>query len=89
MINENADASVRKDLEYFLSQLAPDGAPHYQHDAEGPDDMPAHIRTLLMHTDLTVPISNGKLLLGTWQGVFLYEHRLQGNKRQLCVSCWD
>ena len=75
MICENADPDVRRDLETFMADLAPDGDPRFVHTAEGPDDMPAHVRSILTTSDLTIPISNGALALGTWQGVYLWEHR--------------
>ena len=83
---ENADPDVRTDLEHFMLRLVPDGDPLFVHVAEGPDDMPAHIRTLLTHTDLTLPVTNGRCSLGTWQGVYLWEHRQHGHRRQLTVS---
>jgi secondary thiamine-phosphate synthase enzyme len=86
MICENADPSVLKDLETFFARLVPDGDPSFIHDAEGPDDMPAHIRTVLTQSDLTVPVSSARLALGTWQGIFLYEHRAAPHRRQLVVT---
>src|SRR5690606_6933955 len=86
MICENADPDVRRDLETFMSDLVPDGDPRYVHDAEGPDDMPAHVRTVLTHTELTVPIRAGRLALGTWQGIYLWEHRLKPHRRRLLVT---
>lgn len=83
---ENADPDVRTDMERFMLRLVPDGDPLFEHVAEGPDDMPAHIRTLLTHTDLTLPVGNGHCSLGTWQGVYLWEHRQQGHRRQITVS---
>ncbi|KKJ01319.1 secondary thiamine-phosphate synthase enzyme YjbQ [Prochlorothrix hollandica] len=84
VIQENADPDVLKDLERFLSKLVPEG-PHYIHDAEGPDDMPAHIRTALTHTSETIPIANGRLVLGTWQGIYLWEHRHQSHSREVVI----
>ena len=78
MICENADPDVRRDLETFMADLAPDGDRRFVHTAEGPDDMPAHVRSVLTQSDLTIPIKNGELALGTWQGVYLWEHRHQG-----------
>ena len=72
---ENADPDVRKDLEMLLKRLAPDGDPEYVHDTEGPDDMAAHARSVLTTNSLTIPVTEGKLALGTWQGLYLYEHR--------------
>lgn len=86
MITENADPSVREDIEYWLQQHVVDGDPNYQHNNEGPDDMSAHLRTLLTQTNQTMPISEGKLNLGTWQALFLYEHRTGVFNRQLVVT---
>lgn len=83
---ENADPSVRIDLENFMSRLAPDGDPTYQHDMEGEKDMPAHIRSILTQTSLTIPISNGRCALGTWQGIYLWEHRTTPHRRQVIVT---
>lgn len=86
IINENADPDVQRDLETFLGELVPDGDPRYVHTAEGPDDMPAHVRALLTDTDLTVPVTDGRLALGTWQGIFLWEHRHRPHRREIVVS---
>lgn len=86
MICENADPDVRKDLETFMSRLIPDGDAMFIHTDEGADDMPAHVRSVLTHTELTLPVSNAKLSLGIWQGVYLWEHRLQAHTRQLTVT---
>lgn len=86
---ENADPSVRVDLENFMARIAPDGDPNYSHDMEGPDDMPAHIRTILTQNSLTIPIIDGKLALGTWQGVYLWEHRSIGHQRRIIVTLQD
>jgi secondary thiamine-phosphate synthase enzyme len=83
---ENADPTVRRDLEAFMARLAPDGDPMFKHDMEGPDDMPAHVRTIVTQTGLTVPITNGRLSLGTWQGIFLWEHRTQSHRRRITVT---
>jgi secondary thiamine-phosphate synthase enzyme len=83
---ENADPDVRKDLEMLLQRLAPDGDPDYVHDAEGPDDMAAHARSILTSNSQTIPVVDGKLGLGTWQGVYLYEHRHAGHTRRVLVS---
>lgn len=83
---ENADPTVRRDLETFMARLAPDGDPMFRHDTEGPDDMPAHVRTILTQTGLTVPVSSGRLSLGTWQGIFLWEHRAAGHRRQITAT---
>ena len=86
VINENADRDVQRDLEAFLSRLVPDGDPLYVHTMEGPDDMPAHVKTALTQTSLSIPVSNGRCALGTWQGVFLWEHRLGGHRRRVTVT---
>jgi secondary thiamine-phosphate synthase enzyme len=83
---ENADPDVRKDLEMLLQRLAPDGDPDYVHDTEGPDDMAAHARSVLTSNSLTIPVVDGKLALGTWQGVYLYEHRHLGHTRTVVVT---
>jgi secondary thiamine-phosphate synthase enzyme len=84
IIQENADPDVLKDLANFLAKLVPEGG-YYIHDTEGPDDMPAHIRTVLTHTSEHIPIANGQLLLGTWQGIYIWEHRQYGHTRELVV----
>ena len=86
LICENADPDVRRDLETFMAALAPDGDPRFVHTAEGPDDMPAHLRSILTQTDLTIPVRAGRLALGTWQGVYLYEHRLRPHQRRVLVT---
>ena len=83
---ENADATVRTDLENFMARIAPDGDPVYLHDMEGPDDMPAHIRTILTQNSLTIPIINGRCALGTWQGIYLWEHRTMGHQRKIILT---
>jgi secondary thiamine-phosphate synthase enzyme len=83
---ENADPSVRRDLETILGRLAPDGDPAYAHDTEGPDDMAAHARSVLTSNSLTIPVAGGRLLLGTWQGIYLWEHRHEPHTRQLVVT---
>jgi secondary thiamine-phosphate synthase enzyme len=85
-ITENADPSVRRDLEMLLQRWAPDGDPAYHHDLEGDDDMAAHARSLLTGTALSVPFAAGRLLLGTWQGVYLFEHRTEGQQREIVVT---
>lgn len=85
-ITENADASVRHDLETLLQRWAPDGDPAYRHDLEGDDDMAAHARSLLTGCSLSVPFADGQLLLGTWQGIYLFEHRSQGHRREIVVT---
>jgi secondary thiamine-phosphate synthase enzyme len=86
MLSENADPDVVRDLEAFMARLVPDGDPIYRHTAEGPDDMAAHIRSVLTQTDLTLPVRDGQCDLGTWQGVFLWEHRHHPHRRRLTVS---
>lgn len=83
---ENADADVRRDLETILSRLAPDGDPAYVHDTEGDDDMAAHARSILTSNSFTIPIADGRLMLGEWQGLFLWEHRTQAHARSLVVT---
>jgi secondary thiamine-phosphate synthase enzyme len=85
LIQENADPSAKRDLERWLARLVPEGDPFYTHDAEGPDDMPAHIRAALTATSLSIPILNEKLTLGTWQGIYLWEHRRRGSRRELVL----
>ena len=86
MLCENADPAVRSDLESFMSRLAPDGDPIFQHTAEGLDDMPAHIRCVLTQTGLSVPVKGGSCDLGTWQGIYLWEHRTQAHRRRVTVT---
>lgn len=83
---ENADPDVRVDLETIMSRLAPDGDPAFRHVLEGPDDMSAHIRSILTNMDLTIPVGNGRLLLGIWQGIFLYEHRTHSHSRTVIIT---
>jgi secondary thiamine-phosphate synthase enzyme len=83
---ENADPSVRRDLDAYFARLVPDGDPRYEHDDEGEDDMPAHIRTVLTQSALLVPVAGGRLDLGTWQGVYLWEHRTAPHQRRLTVT---
>jgi len=85
LIQENADPDVQADMERFLSRLVPDGDPLYSHTAEGPDDMPAHVRAALTATTLSIPVADGNMALGVWQGIYLYEHRLQVSRRQVVV----
>jgi secondary thiamine-phosphate synthase enzyme len=85
LIQENADPDVQSDLERFLSRLVPDGDPIFRHTAEGRDDMPAHVRAVLTQTHLSIPVADGEPMLGTWQGVYLYEHRLQGHRREVVL----
>jgi secondary thiamine-phosphate synthase enzyme len=86
VITENADPDVRRDLETVMARLAPDGDPAYRHDTEGPDDMAAHARTMLSGESLTVPVGDGRMLLGTWQGLFLWEHRTEPQHRSVVVT---
>ena len=86
MLCENADPAVLRDLEAFMSRLTPDGDPLYTHTAEGPDDMSAHVRSVLTHNDLNIPIRHGKCDLGTWQGIYLWEHRYAPHQRKITVT---
>ncbi|MFZ0256632.1 MAG: secondary thiamine-phosphate synthase enzyme YjbQ [Gammaproteobacteria bacterium] len=86
MLCENADPTVRRDLETFMSRLVPDGDPEFQHTLEGPDDMPAHIRTVLTQTGLQIPVAQGRCALGTWQGIYVWEHRFEASQRRLTVT---
>jgi secondary thiamine-phosphate synthase enzyme len=88
MLCENADPTVRSDLESFMARLAPDGDPLFRHDAEGPDDMPAHVRSVLTGSELTVPVHDGECVLGTWQGIYLWEHRHRGYTRRVTVTVY-
>ncbi len=83
---ENADPAVMRDLEAFMERQVPDGDPMFTHTAEGPDDMPAHIRSVLTQSDINVPISNGRCALGTWQGVYLWEHRYAPHQRKVMLT---
>jgi secondary thiamine-phosphate synthase enzyme len=85
LIQENADPDVRADLEAFFWQLVPDGSGQYRHDTEGPDDMPAHIRAALTQTQLAIPVERGQPVLGTWQGIYLFEHRTSPHRRELVL----
>lgn len=85
LIQENADAEVQRDLERFLARLVPDGDPLFRHAAEGSDDMPAHVRSVLTQTQISIPLQRGALLLGTWQGLYVYEHRLRGHRREVAL----
>lgn len=86
MLCENADPAVLRDLETFMSRNVPDGDPMFTHTAEGPDDMPAHVRSVLTQSDLNLPVRNGRCALGTWQGVFLWEHRFAPHARRVIVT---
>jgi secondary thiamine-phosphate synthase enzyme len=85
LIQENADPEVRRDLERFFSRLVPDGDRLFQHTAEGEDDMPAHVRTALTSVNLSIPIAGGRLTLGTWQGIYLWEHRREPHARRVAA----
>jgi secondary thiamine-phosphate synthase enzyme len=85
-LNENADPTVRQDMEAHFNVLAPENAPYYIHTYEGPDDMPAHIKAVLLGSSITLPITNGDLNLGTWQGIYLCEHRNRARSRRLVVT---
>ena len=85
VIQENADPDVQHDMERFLSRLVPDGDAIYAHTAEGPDDMPAHVRSALTATSLSIPVSDGNMVLGIWQGIYLYEHRRHASRRRIVV----
>ncbi len=86
LINENADPDVCSDLEYFLDRIVPEGDPAYRHTAEGPDDMPSHIKMALTQVSLSIPLVAGRLGLGTWQGIYLWEHRERPSHREILVT---
>lgn len=85
-INENADPDVRQDVEAHFNQFVPENAPYYEHTLEGSDDMPAHIKTITIGSELSIPITNGRLNLGTWQGIYLGEHRNHGGRRSVIAT---
>lgn len=85
-IQENADPSAKRDLEYFLKKLVPQNDPGFTHTFEGPDDMPSHIKSALTQTSISIPIINGEMALGTWQGIYLWEHRTMSHNRRLIVQ---
>lgn len=85
-VNENADPDVRADMQRWLDRAVPEHAPYFQHTTEGPDDMPAHVKSVLLGSDLTLPIRDGRLALGTWQGIYLGEHRDSGGSRTLIAT---
>ncbi|MEQ8360601.1 MAG: secondary thiamine-phosphate synthase enzyme YjbQ [Cytophagales bacterium] len=87
-INENADPTVRTDFESHFNKMVPENAPYYRHTFEGPDDMPAHIKASLLDSSVTIPITNGRLNLGTWQGIYLCEHRNSGGKRRVVLTAF-
>ena len=86
IITENADTDVQRDLDTYFARLVPDGDPLYLHSAEGPDDMPSHIRSVLTQTSLNIPVREGRCDLGTWQGIFLWEHKTRSHRRRITVS---
>ncbi len=86
IVCENADPTVRRDLEQFVADLVPDGDSSFSHDSEGPDDMPAHIRSILTLTSLTIPVESRRCDLGTWQGVFVWEHRTSPHRRRITLT---
>ena len=86
LVQENADPDVQADLERFFERLVPDGDPIFVHDAEGPDDMPSHVRAALTQTSVTIPVAGGRLALGTWQGLYVYEHRKAPHVRRVVLS---
>jgi secondary thiamine-phosphate synthase enzyme len=87
-ISENADPTVRQDFEMYFNKAVPENDPDYRHDDEGPDDMPAHLKAAMLGSSVTIPIRNGKLALGTWQGIYLCEHRNYGGQRDLVITAW-
>jgi len=87
-INENADPTVRLDFEMYFNKAVPENDPDYEHDYEGSDDMPAHLKAALLGASVTIPIRNGRLSLGTWQGIYLCEHRNHGGQRKIMVTAW-
>ena len=87
-INENADSTVRKDFEMFFNKTVKENDPDYQHDYEGADDMPAHLKASLLGSSVSIPVTNGKLALGTWQGIYLCEHRNHGGARTVVITAW-
>lgn len=87
-VNENADPTVRKDFEMYFSKVVPENDPDYQHDDEGPDDMPAHLKAAMLGSSVMIPVRNGNLALGTWQGIYLCEHRNRGGSRRLVITAW-
>lgn len=87
-INENADPTVRQDFEMYFNKAVPENDPEYLHDDEGPDDMPAHIKAAMLGFSVMIPVRNGRLALGTWQGIYLCEHRNHGGGRKLMVTIW-
>jgi secondary thiamine-phosphate synthase enzyme len=87
-INENADPTVRQDFEMFFNKTVPENDPDYEHDYEGSDDMPAHLKAAMLGFSVTIPVRNGRLALGTWQGIYLCEHRNRGGSRSIIITAW-
>lgn len=87
-INENADPTVRSDMEAHFNQMVPENAPYYRHTLEGPDDMPAHLKSTIIGNTLSIPISNGQLNIGIWQGIYLCEHRSQAHRRKIVATIY-
>lgn len=87
-INENADPTVRMDFEMYFNKAVPESDPDYRHDDEGPDDMPAHLKAAMLGSSVSIPIRNGRLALGTWQGIYLCEHRNYGGQRSIVITAW-
>ena len=87
-LNENADSTVRKDFENHFNEMVPENQPYYRHVMEGPDDMPAHLKSSLLGSSVQIPITDGRLNLGTWQGIYLCEHRNHGSSRALVLTAW-
>jgi len=87
-INENADATVRKDFETYFNKAVPENDPGYMHNTEGSDDMPAHLKAAVLGSSVLIPVTNGKLALGMWQGIYLCEHRNRGGRRDLVITAW-
>jgi len=87
-INENADPTVREDFESHMNEMVPENAPYYKHTYEGPDDMPAHIKASLMGSSISIPVTNGRLNIGVWQGIYLCEHRDRGGSRELVLTAY-
>lgn len=87
-INENADPTVRMDFEMYFNKVVPENDPDYKHDDEGPDDMPAHLKAAILGSSVTIPIHNGRFPLGTWQGIYLCEHRNYGGQRSIVITAW-
>ncbi|MBN3728297.1 secondary thiamine-phosphate synthase enzyme YjbQ [Burkholderia sp. Ac-20379] len=85
VIQENADSSVQRDIERYFEEIAPEDPARYEHDTEGPDDMPAHLRTVLTQVQLSIPVEQGRMVLGTWQGIYLFEHRRIAHQRDIVV----